>query len=413
MIASVQHKKRTSGKTYLYIVLSYKDLKTCKSKVKWISTGLEEKGNIRKAEKMIPDIIEKYKYLEEDRGLKNAELQEIMLHDYIKLWLERKRGEVELSTYEGYKMRATHIIDYFEKRKTKVVLLTAGEIDEFLRYLCLYGKTNKKTKELEPLSVRSVRSVKSILLAAMNQAIIDGIIKENPVLPVKVRGKKNTDYRKEECFMNAEEATDLLVFIYEKYPRIFLIAFMCLQYGLRRSEILGLKWSAIDFDKKIFTIKHTVVRVTTVEEKDSTKTRSSLRTLQLFDSTKEYLLKAKKEQEEYEKFYGNTYTDNEGYIFTWENGKKYDPDYISKLFKKATKEYGRPEITLHKLRHSCASISFDLGWNPKRVQSWLGHSDYQTTMNIYTHYEKEKLTRNNTDLEHALDIGDKLNARNL
>ena len=85
---------------------------------------------------------------------------------------------------------------------------------------------------------------------------------------------------------------------------------------------------------------------------------------------------------------------------------QYDPDYLSKLFKKASAKYGRPEITLHKLRHSCASALFELGWDMKKIQYWLGHSDWNTTMNIYTHYNRKKLIEGNTDLDKLLDLGD-------
>lgn len=86
-------------------------------------------------------------------------------------------------------------------------------------------------------------------------------------------------------------------------------------------------------------------------------------------------------------------------MFTWEDGRCYDPDYISKLFCKATKAYGRPEITLHKLRHSCASMLIDKGWNPKKLQYWLGHEDISVTLNIYMHYNKQKLNTNAVDLD--------------
>ena len=60
---------------------------------------------------------------------------------------------------------------------------------------------------------------------------------------------------------------------------------------------------------------------------------------------------------------------------------------------------GRPEITLHKLRHSCASMLIDKGWNPKKLQYWLGHEDISVTLNIYTHYNKQKLNTNAVDLD--------------
>lgn len=169
-------------------------------------------------------------------------------------------------------------------------------------------------------------------------------------------------------------------------------------YGLRRSEILGLKWSAIDFRKKTININHTVVRVKTTNAEDSTKTQSSKRTLNLFSTAEKCLQQIKQEQEYNKKFFKADYKNTEGYIFTWEDGSPYDPNYISCLFCKATKEFGRPEITLHKLRHSCASMLINKGWDIKKLQYWLGHTDTQTTLNIYAHFNRQRLNTSDNDL---------------
>lgn len=95
---------------------------------------------------------------------------------------------------------------------------------------------------------------------------------------------------------------------------------------------------------------------------------------------------------------GLPYRNRDGYIFTWEDGRCYDPDYITTLFKKATKAFGRPEITLHKLRHSCASMLINKGWDIKQLQYWLGHADTSTTLNIYSHYNKQRLNSCDNDL---------------
>ena len=156
--------------------------------------------------------------------------------------------------------------------------------------------------------------------------------------------------------------------------------------------------AAIDYEKKTIRIQHTVVRVKTTEAKDSTKTVNSFRTLALFPTAEQCLAQVRAEQKENQAFWGNDYQDN-GYIFTWENGAPYDPDYVSKLFCKATKAYGRPEITLHKLRHTCASLLINKGWDVKKLQYWLEHSDTSTTLNIYSHFNKERLNEMLDDLE--------------
>ncbi|MCI6421926.1 MAG: tyrosine-type recombinase/integrase, partial [Blautia sp.] len=131
---------------------------------------------------------------------------------------------------------------------------------------------------------------------------------------------------------------------------------------------------------------------------DATKTVSGKRVLYLFETAEKCLRKIQKEQEYNKRFFKNEYINAEGYVFTWEDGRTYNPDYISKLFSKATKEFGRPEITLHKLRHSCASILINKGWDIKKLQYWLGHTDTQTTLNIYAHFNRQRLNASENDL---------------
>ncbi|MBR2276289.1 MAG: tyrosine-type recombinase/integrase, partial [Lachnospiraceae bacterium] len=88
----------------------------------------------------------------------------------------------------------------------------------------------------------------------------------------------------------------------------------------------------------------------------------------------------------------------EGYIFVKEDGSQYDPNRISRLFGKATKEFGRPEITLHKLRHSCASMLINRGWDVKKLQYWLGHADPETTLRIYSHFNRQRMNQTENDL---------------
>lgn len=141
-----------------------------------------------------------------------------------------------------------------------------------------------------------------------------------------------------------------------------------------------------------------LTRVKTTVTSDSTKTVSSRRQLNLFPTAEQCLLCIKKEQETNQSFFQKSYQNSEGYVFTWEDGRPYDPDYITGIFSKATKEFGRPEITLHKLRHSCASMLINKGWDIKKLQYWLGHTDTQTTLNIYSHFNRERLNTSTNDL---------------
>ena len=169
------------------------------------------------------------------------------------------------------------------------------------------------------------------------------------------------------------------------YGALYYISKIGLYYGLRRSEILGLKWSAIDYNNNEIEIRHTVIRAdNNVIGRDNVKTASSHRYLPLLED-----IKADLEELRAWQIKQGIYSDK-GYIFLWEDGRQYDPDYISKLFKKAVKkcDFVSQELTLHKLRHSCCAILFQKGWDLGEVQNWLGHSDITVTANIYNHVSK-------------------------
>lgn len=399
MTGTLRIKQTSAGKSYYYVKLNYKDPRTDSWKSKTLATGLEVKNNKRKAESVIKELIEQYSYLEDQPLQYNTAISpNITLCDYLDLWLADKEKDLKQSTYEGYAYRVNCIKKYFEAKNPKLIEITPKILDMFFKYSLSYGKINQKTHEREPLAVRSVRSYKSILYAAFNQAAIDGIIKTNPAIGITVHGKKNKEYSEELLFLTEDEISDLLHFMSRYYPKLLGITFMGAYYGLRRSEILGLKWSAIDFNKKTISINHTVVRVKTTCAENSTKTQSSRRTLNLFDTAEKCLHQIRQLQEYNRTYFKEDYQNKDGYIFTWEDGRPYDPNYISELFCKATKQFGRPEITLHKLRHSCASMLINKGWDIKKLQYWLGHTDTQTTLNIYAHFNRQRLNTSENDL---------------
>ena len=398
MTGNLFTKTTSKNQEYYYVNLSYKDPASGKWKIKTVSTGLPVKNNKRKAEALIPAFLEKYSYLESlALSERNIDI-DILLCDYMDIWLSGKTGEIKHATLEGYAARIRSIKKYFEPKRLRVRDVTPRDLDTYYKWCLQFGKTNQKTRDPEPLSVRSTRSYKSILHAVFCQAIIDGIIRYNPSDHVSVHGKKNRDYAEEMLFLTRAELSDLMHFLEKEDPRFTSIAFIAAYYGLRRSELLALRWDAIDFERHQIEIKRTVVRVTTVEDSEETKTPAGKRTLLLFPTAESCLRKLKAEQDENRAFYGNTYHEHDGFVFTWEDGRRYDPNYISRMFAKYTRKFGRPEITLHKLRHTCISLLSEMGWDLKKIQYWCGHSDFSTTANIYMHFNRQRLNNSAEDL---------------
>ena len=164
-------------------------------------------------------------------------------------------------------------------------------------------------------------------------------------------------------------------------------------YGLRRGEVVGLKWDAIDFEQGTISVKRTVTS-TIIDgkyqefEQQSAKTKSSLRTLPLIGSFREYFMQVKEAQELNKKVCGNCYNyDYDGYVFVNELGERMRPNYLTEYFPKFIQKHGMPKMRFHDLRHSCASLLLANGVPLKQIQEWLGHSDFSTTANIYAHLD--------------------------
>ena len=158
-------------------------------------------------------------------------------------------------------------------------------------------------------------------------------------------------------------------------------------YGFRRSEVCGLKWSAVDFHQKTLTVRRAAVMVgTKLECVDKTKTASSYRTLPLTTEMAQYLQTLKAQQEDAKKLMG-TSCEEDGYVCCWPDGSPLKPEYVSRRFDKLLRENGLPKIRFHDLRHSAASLLLELGFSLKDIQEWLGHSDIATTANIYSHLQ--------------------------
>ncbi len=133
------------------------------------------------------------------------------------------------------------------------------------------------------------------------------------------------------------------------------IVILSVCYGLRRSEVLGLKWSAIDFVENKIQIDYTITRINTQCEKPRTKNLSSNRTLPLIPYAKNYLMHLKDIQSANAKLFGNCYTQND-FVCKKIDGKPFRTDEVSHKFSRLLKKNGLPHIRLHDLRHSCASM---------------------------------------------------------
>lgn len=222
--------------------------------------------------------------------------------------------------------------------------------------------------------------------SALQYALMTDRISSNPANKV-IRPKKEPYLGKA---YSAEQVNQLLEQV--RGGKLELGIILAAFYGLRRSEVVGLKWTAIDLTHRTITIKHTVTAGSLdgkyiIIEKDSTKNKPSRRTLPLVETFYDLLVRLKEQQENQQQFKETYCRDYLAYIYVDQLGNRIKPNYISQNFNSTLKKLKMPHIRYHDLRHSCASLLLANGVSMKEVQEWLGHSDYSTTANIYSHLE--------------------------
>ena len=162
-------------------------------------------------------------------------------------------------------------------------------------------------------------------------------------------------------------------------------------FGLRREEVLGLRWSAIDFSKRTLTINHTCVLVgNAAVNVNRTKNESSNRTLYMTDEMASYLKCVKKQQREQQLIQGEQYAFT-GYVCVDEYGQQLHPNYISERFREILKKNGLRHIRFHDLRHTCASLLMNHGYETADISKMLGHSTITTTVDIYGHIDEKRM----------------------
>ena len=283
------------------------------------------------------------------------------------------------------------MIPYFQEKHPdlRVDAVTAKHIQDYYAY----------EMNVRKVSANTVKHRHANIHKALSYAYKTDLIQTNPADKVELP----TIDKFVGHFYNAAQLEEMFK-IFKGDPAEFGVIAASF-YGLRRSEVLGLRWDAIDFEEKTITIRHTV-NETRIDGKytlvlaDTTKTKSSYRTLPLVAPFEAILKRMKAEQEENRKLCGNCYCqDYLGYIYVNELGELIKPGYLSSHVPAVLKEHNMPPIRFHDLRHSCASLLFSQGVSLKEIQAWLGHSTIGTTANIYTHLdENNKLSSANAIL---------------
>ena len=360
-----------------YAVLNYRNVGG-QRKTKWIALGLPEKGNKRKAEAELARLRAEFEPPKEVGVLSS----DMLFADYLLEWLEIAKGRLAVATYSSYAaMIKKPVGPYFRQRNLTLRELEARHLQMF------YSEMLRKVKP------NTVIHYHAIIHSALKYAVKTDMLVQNVADKVD-RPKKNSF---QPVFLSAEEMQKMFEAL--RGTKLELPVLVAAFYGFRRGEVLGLKWDAIDFERGTISVIRTVTTITldgkqTEIEQQSAKIKSTLRTLPLIGSFREYFLQVKEAQELNKQVCGNCYNyEYDGFVFVDELGERMRVDYLTNAFPKFLESHGLRRMRFHDLRHSCASLLLANGVPLKHIQEWLGHSDFTTTANIYAHLDyKSKIT---------------------
>ena len=288
--------------------------------------------------------------------------------EFMTRWMETYAvTNCELKTQQGYR---TVIAGYIVPSLGKIRLqrLAAPQIQ------ALYADMTQRG-----LSATSVVSVHHVLNEALGHAVKWGTIAKN----VAVGTSPPRIVREQVEMWSVPEINQFLTAAVA--DRFFPVYRLAVLTGLRRSEIFGLKWDAVDLATSTLRVTRILQRITglgLVEGRP--KTARSRRSFDLAPAAVALLHGVRGTQMEQRLEYGDLWN-NTGHVFTQPDGSPIDPDIISKGFPKLVEANGLPHLTFHGLRHAYASLASLAGVSPKVVSECLGHSSIAITMDIYSH----------------------------
>ena len=267
-------------------------------------------------------------------------------------------------TYKGY------IDNHIKPSIGKIPLekLTTMDLQKFYRKLLTKGRVERIESKEQPkgLSAKTVRNINQVISSAMDLAVAQKIILTNPTnaceLPkVEHQEMQTIPAEQLQAFLDEARATG----VYEMY-------YIELATGLRRGELLGLKWQDIDWKNGIIKVRRQVARVDGQIVEAPLKTKNSYRAVSISPQAIEVLREQKRKT-------------NDTYVFSSPNGGPISPDSVNNMLKRVLERAGIPKVRFHDLRHTFATIALQNGVDIKTVSGMLGHFSAGFTLDTYAH----------------------------
>jgi integrase len=291
----------------------------------------------------------------------------LTLEEYLNEWVTQiVSARVRPNTLNAYRYNMDRYLIPDLGRK-KVVHLTARELRLYFDSLRQRG-----------VGARTIKYVHSTLRAALEDAVREEIIEKNVAKLVRVPSPPKT----ERVPLSVEEVRTLLKSARDDrlYPMFVVFALL----GMRRSEVLGLRWEDVDLDEGFLQVRRGLQRIDGQLQVLPTKTARSRRTIPLPAFVVAVLRAHRTAQEEERQQLADRWPSS-GYVFTTPIGTPIDPRNCTRVVQQACKSAGVRVVRLHDFRHGCVSVLLGLGVPPRTAMDIAGHSTIEMTMNVYGH----------------------------
>jgi integrase len=304
----------------------------------------------------------------------------ITVGQFLQEWLEKRAGAIRETSHESYvQIVDGHLIP--DLGTIPLRHMTALDVQGYITTK-LSGRKDEKGKVLaKPLSAGTVRKHIAVLREALGHAVKWGLLARNVCDLVE----KPRVPRKEMCVWDGEQAQLFLAQAKRQNSPYYPLYMTAITTGLRAGELLGLRWSSIDFLLGTARVDRTFYRMGGKQLFQEPKTEKGRRVVDLLPTVVEILRGLKPKQDAIKREFGSAYTDLD-LVFCQPDGKPLHlHNIVSRDFRRVTKKAKLPRIRFHDLRHSHATDLLAHGEHPKVVSERLGHYDPAFTLRVYSH----------------------------
>lgn len=308
------------------------------------------------------------KALEQNQKIDFMRTGKYTVEQWMDEWFENvAKIKVRPSSHQTYRGYIDHHVAP-NIGKIPLEKLSTMDLQKLYRKLMNKGRVERIESKDQPkgLSAKTVRNINQVISSAMDFAVAQKIISENPCKAVSLPKVEHKE-------MQTIPAEQLQAFLTEaKATGVYEMYYIELATGLRRGELLGLKWQDIDWKNGIIKVRRQVARVDGQIVEAPLKTKNSYRAVSISPQAIEVLREQKRKT-------------NDAYVFPSPNGGPISPDSVNNMLKRVLERAGIPKVRFHDLRHTFATIALQNGVDIKTVSGMLGHFSAGFTLDTYAH----------------------------